>query len=158
MSWHSAAPSTPQTTVSVAFAWRIVLILSVLTFPHSTHPQTVYKWIDDEGTVHYDENPPANITPHESLDIPVDQIEPKYQTPPTFKYTPSNKKPKRSKRKNRSSSQQRIAQRCEYYSKKFAHYTSRLRAGYKPKHYNHLTEKRRYYRQLLRDHCRKIQR
>jgi hypothetical protein len=158
MALHFIAPPTPQTTGSVVFASIMALIASLLTFPPAAHPQTVYKWVDDKGTVHYDENPPANNTPHESLDIPVDQIESKYETPPTFKYTPSNKKSKRSKRKNRRSSQQRIAQRCDDYSKKFAHYTSRLRAGYKAKQYNHLTEKRRYYRQLLRDHCKKIPR
>ena len=158
MALYFAAPSALHTTVSIAFASMMVLIVCLLAFPQATHPQTVYKWVDDEGTVHYGENPPTNNTPHESLDIPVDRIEPKYQTPPTFKYTPSNKKPKRSKGKNRRSSQQRLAERCEYYSKKFAHYTSRLRTGYKPKQYNHLTEKRRYYRHLLRTHCRKIQR
>ena len=50
--------------------YLLLLITIVLSIPiRLSSAQTIYKWVDDNGSVHYEGNPPMNITEFNTLRI-----------------------------------------------------------------------------------------
>ncbi len=136
----------------------VVIIVAILLCAAQPrlHAQTVYKWMDEDGGVHYGENPPQRHTNLDELKLESGPAGQETQRIPRFKYTParSNKNKKRSQMLKQQRAAQALAKKCASYREKYDHYTSKMRAGYTANQYDGLEAKRRHYRKQLRIHCR----
>jgi len=119
--------------------------------------QTVYKWVDENGGVHYGENAPKIHTKLDELKLDTVPAKNKKRPAARFEYTPAqtNKKKKnKSQTTKQTRAAQALAKKCAKYQEKYNHTTSKMRAGYTAKQYDGLEAKRRHYRKQLRLHCR----
>ncbi len=137
--------------------YLLLLITIVLSIPiRLSSAQTIYKWVDDNGSVHYGGNPPINITEFNTLRI---ENVSKSEAPIAPSSSEDKKFPKEKKKKQDKHNKSKYATKsldhiCALYKKKLNHYISRMRAGYEAKQYNHLEGKRREYRRKLWQFCR----
>ena len=53
-----------------ARAWSLLLVPLLLGWPAIVNAQTVYKWTDEQGTVHFADSPPANTKNVEERNLP----------------------------------------------------------------------------------------
>ncbi len=115
--------------------------------------QTIYKWVDENGSVNYGGTPPAGITRINTLSVynAPNSEDPK-SSPPNEHKTTNNKKGEKFKQSKNST--QNPNRKCAFYKKKLSYYISRMRAGYVAKQYNHLEQKRRKYRRKVLQSCR----
>lgn len=131
-----------------------VLTVLIASVPAILQADTVYKWVDERGQVHYAEQPPAHAKT-QTLDIETAATPPQARPPLKFTYTtPKSSKKKKIKRSKQRRRAAQLAQRCEKYRDKHRYYTSKMRLGYKAKQYNTLEDKRRYYRDQVARYCR----
>jgi len=138
------------------FAVIINAILLIAVLP-ILPAQTVYKWVDENGRVHYGEHPPQTHTKLDELSLEAAPANKTKRPIPRFKYTPAksnNKKKKKSQILKQKRAAVALAKKCAKYQEKYDHTTSKMRTGYTAKQYDGLEKKRRHYRKQLRLHCR----
>ncbi len=134
---------------------RCLLSVTLLLLGPGAGARTVYKWVDEQGGVHYGGQAPdltQGVTPVQIEELPEAAAT---RAPLRFRDTPARPRPRKGpSRTTRHDSAERLARRCARYRERLAYYTSKMRAGYRARQYNTLEGKRRDYRRRLHRECR----
>ncbi len=130
----------------------------------------VYKWVDEDGQVHYGDEPPKASIEQQRLDIPSLSTDSK----PANGLRPSEvralkaiekrkklqKKKRKAKEKEEKKQKREAEKKAKYHRKKCKRYTllhkrirKQLRAGYDTKKGRRLHEKEREYADQMKEHC-----
>jgi hypothetical protein len=132
------------------------LLCSLLFITLCTHANSIYRWRDAQGHLHYDDSKPLH---HDSELIDNDALSPintSVATTPasTVKsnHTSQSKKSKKLTQK-RNKNADAAKQRCRRYDEQLETIANRLHAGYREPTGNRLRAKRRQLEQRVRDEC-----
>ena len=132
----------------------LTLLIAVVLVPSVLHAETIYKWVDEHGTVHYGDVPPTAATRSDSMHRDT-RAGPRPKKSVSVNHKPPHVTNEKTDQQtlNQKSPDERLVKRCAVYQDKYDYYTSRMRAGYKAQQYTGLEQKRRHYREQLRRSC-----
>lgn len=123
-----------------AQAWTLVLVFSA-----SVQAQTVYRWVDEGGVVHFTQTPPVERA-YSTLGLDTDDLniapvhEPRRPTRPA-----GSREVGRHKTSKTRPGRDEIAQRCAAARQQIDTLNARMRAGYRPAQGERLRERLRRY-------------
>lgn len=123
-----------------ARAWMLMLV-----FWAGAQAQTVYRWVDDDGVVHFSQIPPAKRA-YSTLGLDTGElnIAPVHEPPRTTASPGRARTGKRRASKTRPGRDE-VAQRCAAARQQIDTLNARMRAGYRPAQGERLRERLRRY-------------
>jgi hypothetical protein len=132
---------------------RLVAALA-LFLTCTIHADTIKRWTDTQGRIHYGDTAPADAA---VVEVEIDPNHNVHEAPPTPHFTPTapRKRPVHNDATAARAARERREreEKCADYQEKFDHLRARMRAGYKASQYNRLMEQEASLTRKIKTYC-----